>query len=74
MKKHSFLSALFGTAICILTTTGLALAQPGSGGPTPGGPTATAIPLDGGASLLLAAGAAYGIKKLRDRKGLKRAR
>ena len=74
MKKHSLLSALFGTAICLLTSTGIALAQPGSGGPAPGGNTATAIPLDGGASLLLAAGAAYGLKKLRDRKSLKRMR
>ena len=43
------------------------LAQPGSGGP---GPTVdpTATPLDGGASLLLAAGAAYGLKRLRKNK------
>ncbi|WP_375437615.1 PID-CTERM protein-sorting domain-containing protein [uncultured Hymenobacter sp.] len=33
---------------------------PGSGGPTP-----VAVPLDGGASLLLAAGAAYGLRCLR---------
>ena len=39
-----------------------------TGGPTPGGGTndPTAIPLDGGASLLLASGVAYGIKHLRD--------
>ncbi|HEX8428842.1 PID-CTERM protein-sorting domain-containing protein [Hymenobacter sp.] len=35
---------------------------PGSGGPTP---SPTAVPIDGGASLLLAAGAAYGLKRLR---------
>ncbi|WP_223827722.1 PID-CTERM protein-sorting domain-containing protein [Hymenobacter armeniacus] len=45
-----------------------ALAQgPGSGGPTPTTPAAE-VPIDGGASLLLAGGAAYGLKRLRDRK------
>ena len=44
-----------------------AAAQPGSGGPQPGaGPTA--IPLDGGASLLLAGGVAYGLRRLRQRR------
>jgi hypothetical protein len=46
-----------------------ALAQtPGSGGPTPQAPTATEVPLDGGASLLLAGGVAYGLRKLRQRR------
>ncbi|MDO7848726.1 hypothetical protein Q5H92_20340 [Hymenobacter sp. M29] len=47
------------------------LAQPSSGGPGPGTPPTvdpTATPLDGGASLLLAAGAAYGLKRLRKNK------
>ena len=35
---------------------------PGTGGPRPG---ATNAPIDGGASLLLAAGAAYGLRRLR---------
>ncbi len=47
-----------------------AAAQPGSGGPQPGaaptGPIAT--PLDGGASLLLAGGVAYGLRRLRQRR------
>ena len=34
-------------------------------GPTPT-PPATAIPIDGGASLLIAGGVAYGLKKLRE--------
>ncbi len=44
-------------------------AQPGSGGPG-SNPTVdpTAIPLDGGVSLLLAGGVAYGIKHLRNRR------
>lgn len=46
-----------------------ALAQgPGSGGPKPGAAEPTTAPLDGGASLLLAAGTAYGLNKLRPRR------
>ena len=47
-----------------------AAAQPGSGGPQPGaGPTGpTGVPLDGGASLLLAGGVAYGLRRLRQRR------
>ncbi|RZL13331.1 MAG: hypothetical protein EOO62_08430 [Hymenobacter sp.] len=42
-------------------------AQPSSGGPTQqAGPMA--VPLDGGASLLLAGGAAYGLRRLRQRR------
>ena len=45
----------------------LALAQaPADGGPSPVAPTAT--PLDGGASLLLAGGLAYGLRRLRQRR------
>ncbi|HEX8425699.1 PID-CTERM protein-sorting domain-containing protein [Hymenobacter sp.] len=47
-----------------LANAGLVAAQgPGSGGPTPQAPTA--VPLDGGASLLLASGLAYGLRRLR---------
>jgi hypothetical protein len=47
-----------------------ALAQPGSGGPAPTSPTApaTEVPIDGGASLLLAGGVAFGLKQLRARR------
>ncbi|HEX8426041.1 PID-CTERM protein-sorting domain-containing protein [Hymenobacter sp.] len=64
MKTQKILSALCGTILCVLLTAATAFAQgPGSGGPTP-----TAVPIDGGASLLLASGVAYGLKKLRDRR------
>jgi hypothetical protein len=59
-----------------LATTGASHAQaPGNGGST-GGPPApqaepTTVPLDGGASLLLASGVAFGLKKLRDRRRAK---
>ncbi|MDO7848817.1 hypothetical protein Q5H92_20805 [Hymenobacter sp. M29] len=50
----------------------LASAQPSSGGPGPGTPTTpttpTDVPLDGGASLLLAGGVAYGLRRLRKRR------
>lgn len=46
----------------VLLLTLNAQAQPGSGGVTP-----TPTPLDGGASLLLASGVAYGLKRLRRR-------
>jgi hypothetical protein len=43
---------------------------PGNGGSTggPPQPEPTAVPLDGGASLLLASGVAFGLKKIRDRR------
>jgi len=48
-----------------------AAAQPGGGGPEPGpgngGGGATDVPLDGGVSLLLASGVAYGLRRLRRR-------
>ena len=40
--------------------------EPVSGGPVPG--SSTAVPVDGGASLLAASGIAYGIKRIRARK------
>ena len=41
---------------------------PTTGGPVPQAPDPTAVPLDGGASLLLASGVAYGLKRLRQRR------
>jgi hypothetical protein len=49
----------FAWALVALTPS--LLAQPGGGGPPP-----ISVPVDGGITLLLAAGAAYGAKKLYD--------
>ena len=66
MKKYTFLHALAGALVGGLLATAPALAQsPSTGGPTP---QPAAVPLDGGASLLLASGVAFGLKKLRDRR------
>jgi len=67
MNKLSFLHAFYGAVACLMLTAGAALAQPGSGGPVPNNqqPPADQIPIDGGVSLLLAAGGAYGLKRLR---------
>ena len=47
-------------ALVLMVVALAAHAQPGGGGVTP-----TPTPLDGGASLLLASGVAYGLKRLR---------
>ena len=63
----SFLLARLLPALALsLAISGTVLAQaPVDGGPTP---SATAVPLDGGASLLLASGVAYSIARLRNRR------
>lgn len=56
--------------LCLLLLAGAApaaLAQPGGGGPQPGGGP-TGVPIDGGASLLLASGVAYGLRRLHQRR------
>ncbi|WP_210521628.1 PID-CTERM protein-sorting domain-containing protein [Hymenobacter terricola] len=65
--RQALFSAAFLAGIWLLTSVS-ALAQPGSGGPAPGGAPATETPLDGGASLLLAGGVAYALRKLRPRR------
>lgn len=70
MKKYTFWRLTLATAGLWFSSAALtvALAQPGSGGPSIPPADPTAIPLDGGASLLLAAGVGLGIKRLRQRR------
>ena len=64
---NKYLTSTLLSLTLLLALTGAARAQgPGSGGPTPTGPTPT--PLDGGASLLLAGGLAYGLRRLKQRR------
>jgi hypothetical protein len=64
----SFLLTRLLPALFLLVAFGeTVLAQPGSGGPGPS-LDPTAVPIDGGASLLLAGGIAYSIKRLRNRR------
>ena len=67
MKNNTFARTLATLAIAWLGLAATAQAQD-SGGPTPGNPPATQVPIDGGAALLLAGGVALGLKKLRDRR------
>ena len=67
MKSNSRLFALLFIALAMFCLAKAARAQPGSGGPQPGAPSA--VPLDGGVSLLLAAGAGLGLRRLRRRPG-----
>ena len=61
MKKPLTRSLLI--LLLVLAAGGLTYAQaPADGGPAPAAPTAT--PLDGGAALLLAAGLAFGLRRL----------
>ena len=53
-------------ASALLLALGAQAQAPADGGPSPAAPTA--IPLDGGASLLLAGGLAYGLRRLRRKK------
>ena len=64
--KSFLLNSLLPALVLVLAASAVAVAQgPISGGPAPG---ATGVPIDGGVSLLLAGGVAYGVKHLRDRR------
>ena len=65
-----FLNRLLPTLLFVIALSESVLAQgPVTGGPGPGIPAdPTAIPIDGGISLLLAGGVAYGIKHLKSRR------
>ncbi|TLM88919.1 PID-CTERM protein-sorting domain-containing protein [Hymenobacter jeollabukensis] len=62
-----FVAPGFAGALLLLSTAPLQAQDPGSGGPTPGTQEPTAVPIDAGASLLLASGAAYALRTLRRR-------
>jgi hypothetical protein len=60
-----------GLALLFALAAATAQAQaqaPSDGGPAPGTQPTTSVPIDGGASALLAAGAAYGLRRLRHRR------
>ena len=56
------------SAALLLAASYAAPAQPGDTGPNPNAASPTAVPLDGGAGLLLASGVAYGLRRLRQRR------
>ncbi len=63
------MNKFFLTAALLLSVGGLAQAQsPSTGGPTPTAPDPTQVPVDGGASLLLASGVVYGLRRLHARR------
>lgn len=67
MKKFSTACLRAVLLVLVAGAAQVASAQTSTtGGPTPQDPTA--IPLDGGASLLLAGGVAYGLRRLRQRR------
>jgi hypothetical protein len=69
MRKTAFLRIVFVLGLWLAAgSTAKTWAQPGSGGPGPGTPDPTAVPLDGGVSLLVAAGIGLGLKRLRQRR------
>ncbi|WP_073108948.1 PID-CTERM protein-sorting domain-containing protein [Hymenobacter daecheongensis] len=59
---NRLLLLLFLIGLGLLTTPAARAQGPGLGGPAP---AATNVPLDGGASLLLAGGLALGLRRLR---------
>ena len=61
MNKKQILQSAFLMTGMLLTATVLLAGPPGGGG-------GAGAPIDGGITLLLGAGASYGIKKLRDRR------
>ena len=66
--KSFLLFRLLPALTLVMALADVVLGQPGSGGPGPGGNPAAQVPLDGGVSLLLAGGVAYGLKRLRERR------
>lgn len=65
MKKFLRLIVVAGGVFLLAAAT--AQAQPNSGGPAPD-PDPVSTPIDGGATLLLAGGVGYALKRLRGRR------
>lgn len=65
--KSFILTRLLPALVLVVAVGSAVMAQPDSGGPLPGS-TATAVPLDGGVSMLLAGGVAYGLSRFRNRR------
>lgn len=64
--KSFFLARILPALVLAVAFSEVVLAQgPSTGGPSP---TTTTVPIDGGVSLLVAGGVAYGIKRLRNRR------
>ena len=61
MTKKEMFQAAFLLACLLLSALGVIASPPGGGG-------GAGAPIDGGITLLLGAGASYGIKKLRDKR------
>ncbi|WP_374679422.1 PID-CTERM protein-sorting domain-containing protein [Hymenobacter sp. J193] len=64
---RAFLASTFLLLAVSFSSPLFAQGDPGDGGPEPD-PEPTAVPIDGGASLLLAGGVAYGLNNLRKRR------
>ncbi|TYZ14395.1 hypothetical protein FY528_01305 [Hymenobacter lutimineralis] len=63
--SHLFRAGSLTAALLCITSLAFAQGEPPEGGPEPDAPTA--VPIDGGASLLLAAGVGLGLRQLRRR-------
>ncbi|MGY3088042.1 hypothetical protein ACVWYF_001075 [Hymenobacter sp. UYAg731] len=67
--KSLLLKRLLPALALVITSSAIALAQAPNGGPgADPDPDPTTTPIDGGVSLLLAGGVAYGVKHLRARR------
>lgn len=64
MKSKSLLKVLFALSIIFFAEKALSMAPPPPPPPAAGGPV---VPIDGGISLLVAAGVGYGAKKYYDK-------
>ncbi|MCC2547140.1 hypothetical protein LJY25_11840 [Hymenobacter sp. BT175] len=69
MKQlFAFLPGVALLALLLLVPMTSQAQDPDSGGPTPTPSTPTSVPIDGGASVLLAGGVVYALNRLRKRR------